>query len=434
MKYLKFTNTFAIIKDKASLLYKKLKSSPLTVSPWVVVSFFSIVLFYLSMAGLLNATDDLYRHLKAYQYGYDYRNLFIHSHHEGYNPYIVFDYAASFLWQTIGPSSAFVFQVVPFLLTCIALIRIAKPHADNNTSAVIVFTTIYFTWDRYISGRPCIMVSSLFLLAYAYKDSWPRLLHVLFGCLMGSLYYLFFLYTIPLTFSKRTRLSYIIATCASAAAWMVYSKGRFVADIFSLVHTIDVKAFGIGYTELAPIISFAILSNISPFIPFIAFWKKDITRALMVAFFILLNKVRYLETAIPLACSFLQYINIRIPTVIVLALLTVSIKTIHPSPYPVVKLPPHSIVLATSSTTMNAVVAGSDYVQVVPSANVGWNDRDLLKGLALIATKGEFDCSMLDKYHFDYVVESRLNKIPACLELSNINNNLRIWRPKKNRR
>jgi hypothetical protein len=77
---------------------------------------------------------------------------------------------------------------------------------------------------------------------------------------------------------------------------------------------------------------------------------------------------------------------------------------------------------------MSAVVAGSDRVKIVPSANLGWNEPRIQEGIAGIVKSGKLDCSLVEDYGFDYVVESQLTEIPACLTLAKTQGAVRIWK------
>jgi hypothetical protein len=223
-------------------------------------------------------------------------------------------------------------------------------------------------------------------------------------------------------------MSYGLVTLFGVAAWMFYSSGQLFQDLFSLATTSDVKTLGIGYAEFAPLLSFALVPNIAPLVPFIALWKKDKTRSLSVLFFLCLNQVRYLETIIPLCASYLKFTRWKVPAVVVLVFFTLSIRQVTHQKAEVINLPEHSTVLATSSTLMSSIVAGSDRVKIVPSANLGWNERRLQEGIAGIVKTGKLDCSLVEEYSFDYVVESQLTEIPTCLKLAKTQGGVRIWK------
>jgi len=135
-----------------------------------------------------------------------------------------------------------------------------------------------------------------------------------------------------------------------------------------------------------------------------------------------------METIIPLSLTYLSKLDVRIPFIIVIAALSLTIHKFNPTEYEFIEMPEDSFVLTTSSYLMNSVVGGSSRIHVVPSPNVGWNDKEIQQAIFQIINKGKFDCSLLDNYRFDYLVENNLTETPACAKLERIQKNIRIWR------
>ena len=402
----------------------------LQISPVLTAAFLTIHFALLSFAGGFAPKDDLARHLKAYQYGYDYSKLFVYSFHPTYNIYWLFDHLASALYLSVGHCAATILQLIPLAITLFALFRMTKGQ-NKNVVSMSVILLFAFVWHRYVLARPSILVSSIFLLAHSYRNELPRFIHFLIGTLLGSLYYLFFLYTIPFALNKRIASAYIAASAASLVGWYLYSKGAYFSDIASLLHTVNVipKSKGPYFTEMRPVLAPSIFLFGAVLIPFIARAHKDFQRSLATAWFIFLNQLRYMETAVPLMLTYLGLYIKKIPAYYVVAGVTMLFALAGPYNYDTVKLPAGSVIFTRDTQDMNAIVTASDYVKVVPSANLGWNDPQLKNAAVAMGQEGTLDCSIFDKYHFDYVVEKTLKSPPSCLAFNGMQGAYRIWTP-----
>ena len=83
------------------------------------------------------------------------------------------------------------------------------------------------------------------------------------------------------------------------------------------------------------------------------------------------------------------------------------------------------IIEAIGTTTLNEC-----YRPVINIVCRMCNSEDSMRSLPIfqIINKGKFDCSLLDNYRFDYLVENNLTETPACAKLERIQKNIRIWR------
>jgi hypothetical protein len=385
----------------------------------------------MSLAGGFIPQDDLARHLKAYQYGYDFGKLFIYSYHPAYNTYALFDHIASTLYLAIGAPAATVLQIVPLAISLLALTKMMRKQ-DGNAASVAIVLFFAFTWYRYASGRPCVTISSLFLLAHAYRREMNAYMHLAMGILMGALYYLFFLYTIPLMTNRRTMAAYGAATAVSLLGWHYYSGGQYFHDLLSLATSTEAfsKSATAYYSEMRPSLSPVLLLYLAVLVPFLCRFRTKLHRSLSILWFLLLNQIRYMETAVPLMLTYFGSYVRTLPAYIAIAAISMGIAFIRPQPYDTVKLPAGSIVFTRSSAEMNAVVTATDNVRIVPSANIGWNTPEIRKAAIDLGTKKTFDCSILNRYKFDYLVENTMSRPPECLTFQESQGTYRIWKVK----
>jgi hypothetical protein len=390
-----------------------------------------IICFFLTITFLRGQTlplDDLARHSKSVLYGYDFRKLFVYSWHPSFNTYVGFDLLASALYRAFGQQSFLLFQLVPLLLTFAALQRLMK-GSDDNMISLALLVVFYFISERFLSGRPCVLNSSIFLCTYAFRDEIPEAAHFTIGLVTGFLYYLFFLYTVPFIFvgTRRQRLAYVLSTLCALTGWYIYSGGEYFASIFSLSTSFNLK-HGVGYSELSPIFPGGLFTFLPVLIPLFIYWRRDKKRSLVTFYFMLSNQLRFFETITPLAVSFFRYLPLRIGPLAVAAALSLSLLHVHTERHVTLSMPAGSRVLTENSYEMNSVVMDSGRVGVAPSANIGWNDKPVRDAIERMQADGRLDCSLFATHKFDYVVEHCLREVPSCLSLERISGPYRIWK------
>jgi hypothetical protein len=401
-----------------------------SISPLLITFFLCFFLTIMFLRGETLPLDDLARHSKAFLYNYDFRNLFVYSYHPAFNPYIGFDLIAGDLYRLFGRQSFLLFQLAPLLLSVAALRRLMRGSTDNMIS-LAVLVMFYFISERFLSGRPCVFTSSIFLCAYAHRDELPAVVHFLVGLVTGFLYYLFFLYTVPLILvgSRRQKVAYLLSTVCALVVWYVYSRGQFFTSILSLSTSFNLK-HGTEYTELQQIIPGGLFAFLPVLLPFFLYGRRDRKRAFVAFYFILLDQLRFFETITPIAASFARYLPVRVGPLIVAAALSMALLHVHTERHETLALPAGSTVMAENSFEMNSVVMDSGKVKVAPSANIGWNDRAVRNAVEQMQADGTLDCSVFATHKFDYIVEHCLKKVPACLSLDRLEGPYRIWKVK----
>ena len=90
-------------------------------------------------------------------------------------------------------------------------------------------------------------------------------------------------------------------------------------------------------------------------------------------------------------------------------------------------LPVNSIVLGTSQSNYY-VPFYSPNIKIAPAMEIGANVQDIQIMMKSIDIDGSVSCTLLKKYHFDYLVERNLTQIPSCLKIYQIQKGWRAWR------
>jgi len=395
-------------------------------SPWFHI--FMVIMLVVLFPKL--PPDDLLRHLSAYRYDYDYGKMFLYSYVPSFDFYYLFDVVAGLLHRLIGDYAYVPFQVLAVILYGLATVLLLEKTKNNLKTLVVAFVLCLLV-DRILLGRPTVFASGLFLLAYALRDKARLLWHLPIAVLLPLVYYLFFIYVLPLLFFKRIRTFYACSLVLGFLFWI--SLGG--VDYFELVFRIlSAKAnrlitVGEGQTFAAGLLSPLILSAI----PLLFFWKKDVKTTLTSVYFLASNQIRYVEVIIPLWSSLFRFLKVEnIPWKVSVPLLLFFL-----SPYAVVSQPdvvsfdrPVRVAFSNMPEMYRSVYFSKANIQVIPSMEIGWMPKEVqvfLKNLL----KGKLDCSEVIKLNLDYIVEDTLvGELPSCVELERVEGKLRVLRVK----
>ena len=286
--------------------------------------------------------------------------------------------------------------------------------------------------DRVLLGRPAVFASGLFLLAYALRDRGRLSWHLLIAVLLPLVYYLFFIYVVPLIAFKRLRIIYVLSLLLGLFFWISLGELSYIQLIF---HILTAKANRLiavaeGQTFAAGLLSVLVLSAV----PLLFFWRKDIKTVLTSVYFLASNQIRYVEVVVPLWSSLFRFLKVEsIPWKLSVPLLLFFL-----SPYAVVSQPEAvsfdrlvRVAFSNMPEMYRSIYFSKANIQVIPSMEVGWMPKEVqlfLKDL----TKGKLDCSKVREFRLDYVVEDTLvGKLPSCVELERVEGRLRVLRVKK---
>ena len=377
--------------------------------------------------------DDLLRHMKAYTYGYDYRQMWPYSPGvPGFNMYYLFDVFAGAIHQFLGPNGFVGLQILVFLLYGGTVFWMLKDASSRNWRFTLTMIILSLVFYRLFLARPATFEGGLCLLGVAANsdDRVKPWMHFILGCLMASFYYLFFLYLIPLAFYRR---AYIASLLCGVAGWFLYAGReyvRVVTDVFSFSANRD----GIQIAETQSIVA-GFMPILFILIPVLFYWRKDIKKLFVAGWFCLSNQVRYLEVVLPILASYAKHCPFRLSQTAV-ALIVLSLCFFRP----VTKLndswivlrdvvPPGSRVLCLDSDSMFKMVYGNDRLKVTPSMEVAWDTPEVRREILAAKSDGKPGNHLVESERYDFVVENDLKEIPKGMELYKIAGKFRIWKP-----
>ena len=396
----------------------------LVVVAWI--SFFTIF----EQQGALFPVDDLLRDMVAYKWGYDY-NIPYMAVTKGttFDYYIGFDWIFGYAHRILGDYAILLPQLIPLTLMFIALSRMLR-GAEVNIKVIACAAMLYMVYPRIESGRPSLLVSSIALVLYAYRDNLKWYVKTIIGAIMASMYYMFFLYLGPLVLFDRKMIPALIA---GVAGWCLYSHGNYFAELYSVVHSLSTQNMPIG--ENRTILVFFRVNWIFA-VPFVMYFRKDIKTAFLTLIYTCFNQVRYIENMAPLMLSYAKNIKLSIPMPIVFGIACILISPVYSqvtdkSTGISKALPSGSRVLCEHMSTMYQIIYRRQDVKIAPSYTYGWSDPGVQAIVKDILVNRHVDCSSKTLDQFDYLVEDGLHgPVPACLKLVMTEGGKRLWKIK----
>lgn len=375
--------------------------------------------------------DDLLRHLSAYRYDYDYSRMFLYSYVPSFDFYYPFDVVAGLLHRLIGDFAYIPFQVLAVILYGLATVLLLE-ETRNNLKTLVVAFVLYLLADRILLGRPAVFASGLFLLAYALRDRGRLSWHLPIAVLLPLVYYLFFIYVIPLIAFRRLRIIYVFSLLLGLFFWINLGELDYIQLIFHILtaKTNRLIAVAEGQSFAAGLLSVLVLSAV----PLLFFWRRDVKTVLTSVYFLASNQIRYVEVVVPLWSSLFRFLRVEnVPWKLSVPLLLFLV-----SPYAVVNRSevvsfdqPVRVAFSNMPEMYRSVYFSKANIRVIPSMEIGWMSKEVqlfLKDL----TEGKLDCSEVKKLKLDYVVEDTLmGELPSCVELERVKGKLRVLKVKK---
>jgi len=370
--------------------------------------------------------DDLNRHLVAYQYGYNWRNLYLYSKVPSYDPWIGFDVLAGFLHRLFGYYAFVVVQELNFVLFSTALYL--NLRGVQNTLGLLTFAFyVYASYGRILLGRPAEFVTSLSFISLHL----PFPFNLILGSLTAPFYWLFWMYLLPLCIFNR---GYVFSVASGLVFWYLYGGAEYFSSILDLYFTLSNERIFV-VSENKSVLT-AVLPNLVLFWPIFyrarfLFRPKD---TFVFIYYLLLNQAKLFTALVLTSSRFLSGITVKIPDFFLLVALGLMVS--HPNS-PLIVTPKEASILKDHRVLVLEFgkpffqVTGVVYpLKVAPAMEIGWTDRGIQELVKKAQETGRFDCELFKKYEFDYVVESSLKEYPACLELVSPLGELRVWKPK----
>ncbi len=370
--------------------------------------------------------DDLNRHLVAYQYGYDWRNLYLYSSVPAYDPWIGFDIFAGFLHRLLGYYAFIVVQELNFILFSTALYL--NLRGLQNTLGLLMFALyVSASYGRILLGRPAEFVTSLSFISLHL----PFPFNLVLGSLTAPFYWLFWVYLLPLCVFNR---GYVLSIASGFVFWYFYGGTEYFSSILDLYFTVSNGRIFIVSENMS--VFTAVLPSLILFWPVLyearfLFRPKD---TFVFVYYLFLNQAK-LFTALVLASSrFLSGITVKIPDFFLLAALGLIVShsgsSLVVAPEEASILKNHRVLVLEFDKSLFQITGVVYPIKVAPAMEIGWTDSGIQELLKKAEETGKFDCELFKKYDFDYVVESSLKEYPACLELVSPLGKLRVWKPK----
>jgi len=376
--------------------------------------------------------DDLLRHMKAYSYGYDYRLMWPYSPGvPGFNMYYLFDLFAGQIHSLLGPNGYVLIQILAVSLYGVAIFWLLKGIPSRNWRVALTMIILSLVFFRVFLARPTTFESGLFLLAVAAcsDDRVKPWAHFLLGCLMACLYHGFFIYLLPLIIYRRI---YALSLAAGLAGWVVFCGAGYFSVLKGVINIESLRS-GIKVAESQPVL-YALLPVLFCLIPVCYYWRREFRKVVVTIWFLLSNRMRFIEVILPLIASFTKYWDVRLPQLSV-ALIVMSLCFFRPvtrteDSWASFKnvVPAGSRVLCLQSEPMYKLVFANSGLKLSPCMDAGW-DSEALKAAILEADRsGRLDPRILRSARYDYLVESNLRNIPAGLQLAGLAGKYRVWK------
>jgi hypothetical protein len=376
--------------------------------------------------------DDLLRHMKAYTYGYDYRQMWPFSPGlPSFNMYYLFDVLSGAVHHALGPNSFVLIQVLAVTLYAVAIYWLLQGASSRNWRFTLMMIILSLVLFRIVLARPATFESGLFLLALAAcndnRVKWW--MHLILGCVIASFYYLFFIYLVPLSFYRRT---YVACLASGITGWYLCAGTEYFHTVSSAM-TLDAHRAGLLVAESLPVWQ-ALLPTLFIVLPVLFFWRKDVKRLFVSAWFLLANRMRYIEVLAPALASYAKHWDVKLSqvsvSVIVISLCFHRPVTLKGDSWVALKgvVPPGSRVLCLHSDPMYKLVYANDDLKLSPCMDAAWDTDEVRKTIRMACESGQLNYKVLLSGNYEFLVENNLREIPQGLILYRISGKYRIWR------
>ncbi len=374
--------------------------------------------------------DDLLRHMKAYEYGFDYSKLYINAWNFSFNPYPIFDNIAGLFDQHFGEIVGFKgIQALCFLAFFIGF-ALNTRHWNDGFRALIFVILLAIIDVRIVLSRPADFEGFFLLIGLALSGA-PA---VIFGSFMGFMYYLFPIYLIPLALVKR---EYLISMVVSLVFWIIYAGENYFTDIYIFFsNMLTNRSMGISENGMMLI---ALGSVFFLLLLYMFIKSRNLRYAWPIGFFTIINQIRYISVLAPLLAISIDEKKLGINRIklgllekaFIFGIMIALVINAFPD-YEIeeIRINDSKVLCASMRCMFNTVYYG-DNLSITPSMEIGNTDKEIQKAIKKALNEGEMDCSIFEKYDYDLVVESNLKEIPECLELIDVERKYRIWKVKK---
>lgn len=377
-----------------------------------------------------------------------------------------------------------------FIAPCLIILnKLIKPSIDKPlwTTILLMILLNNFTTLRFVLGRPEMIFSCWVLWGIVAKNSnIAKICWLLIGIVLIPCYWLAFFY-VPAVFIvfnyKSTKIGFtVLYVVITVIFWQWYSHEQWLRSILDLHKMYLNRLAVVGENKTILIMLLSPVTSMG-FLYYVCLrWDKlshslnkiqDLTKVqeikvycasittinvryiiskiqviltwlfsnsltpiftILLVFFCSFNMIRY-SALISALFVFILAIElnrheIKIPQLLRYAVLCLAIYLpMSVDSYlmiPKFSLPANSVVLGTSQSNYY-VPFYSPNIKIAPAMEIGANTHDIQLMMKTIDVDGSISCAMLKKYHFEYLVERNLTKIPDCLEIYQIQKSWRAW-------
>jgi len=159
-----------------------------------------------------------------------------------------------------------------------------------------------------------------------------------------------------------------------------------------------------------------------------------VKRLLVSGWFLLSNKMRYIEVLGPTLASYAKHWDVKLSQVSV-ALIVISLCFYRP----ITKMedswfslkglvPPGSRVLCLHTDPMYKMVYANEGLKLSPCMDAGWDTEDVMTAIRMACEFGKLNRKALLSGRYEYIVENNLTEIPQGLSLYKITGKYRVWK------
>lgn len=397
-------------------------------------------------------SDDLMRHLSAWQLGFDYRAQYPWSNIPQANLWLGFDFILGAL-QRAGLSKQFLLQWVPGLslvlqsVVLFGVLRRALPGRRAHAELFLLAGAVGLLalTPRSLLGRP-----EMFLLIFGMSAALCRTRAQAAAWLAG------FVLLVPGYW-----LGWVYAPCALLLAPRVFNlRARFAAGaVLGLLHVGFWQVYTGDYLGLLVWLKgtlHVLATENDPMLTSLSFWfnwvilgalglalstlnKRRFVRSLpvllLLCWFALPNQLRYSAAVAFVAVPWLYRTfvllarakRVRVPSVVVLLTLGIAaaLAVFHTDVPPKFALDSHARVY--SESPYATVFYGQPGIAVEPSFALGATRPEWQN----LKSGGTLHCDVLQRAGFTHVVEKSLNRPLECAELVSVQGPWRLWAIKK---
>jgi len=379
-----------------------------------------------------HAHDDLFRHLRSGDVGFDYTRMYLMEWFFSFEIYPLWDRLYSLSYHMLGDGSIALWEFLSALAFSLSFALLTRGMEDEKR-AFLYLLGIALLGLRVILARPASFIAFLVPLLPYIGRVWAFLL-ALFA---GVSYYLFPLYLLPFLDRKEVLLAFLL----SLLFWLWWSHGAYFAEVAEFLKRVATEREGIigenlGYLFVSQGIPYTLMLALA-LISALSLFPKPLS--LRILYFLALNQGRFLDSLILLTSKAVEELKVAFfsPSIMALSVILLLISPAYWS-YGFGEMVDVKKAREVFGSLSGVVGLSTDYAflavyvgpvgkaRYVPPMEIALTKEPYGKVLEKLE-KGNASCGELAL--FDYIVEESLTgSPPPCLELVGLYREARIWK------